>query len=185
MAFIDTKYFCRKCFLKFYITLASLLSKHIEERCALIVQTNKQKGGIIMATVPIRYWRMALGCMTPKASDRDVEIQSTSIRYKRGEDGKATTEIEGYNIDFLAIKGCSQTVKLPLTAKKAVEELQKLLSDKQTIVRVKFNNMVIKPYALISNTSRELLTGISCTADSLEVTSVEKPEVDDELIDFT
>lgn len=133
--------------------------------------------------VPIRYWRITLGCLTPKASDRDVEVQKIAPRYKRGADNKPTEVIEGYNLSFLALKGCEQVVKLPLTAKTAVEELQKLLADKQTIVRVRFNNIVIKPYALISNTSRELLTGISCTADSLEVTSVEKPEVDD-LIEF-
>lgn len=60
-----------------------------------------------MSTIPIKYWRMPMGCITPKASDRDVEVQGTSIRYKRGEDGKATMEIEGYNLDFLAIKGLS------------------------------------------------------------------------------
>lgn len=136
-----------------------------------------------MATVPIRHWRTVLGCITQKASDRDVEVQSTSIRYKRGEDGKATTEIEGYNLDFLAIKGCSQTVKLPLSAKKAVEELQKTLSDKQTIVRVKFNNLIMRAYAM--NRNGELFTGISATADGFEITSTEKPEIDDDIIDFT
>mgnify|MGYP001041631001 CR=1 FL=1 len=135
-----------------------------------------------MATVPIKYWRTVLGCITPKASDRDVEVQGTAIRYKREEDGKATTEIEGYNIDFLAIKGCSQTVKLPLSAKKAVEELQKLLSDKQTIVRVKLNNLAMRAYAMHRN--GELFTGISATADGFEITSTEKPEVDTDLIDF-
>lgn len=136
-----------------------------------------------MATVPIRYWRIALGCITPKASDRDVEVLGASIRYKRGEDGKATTEIEGYNIDFLAMKGCSQTVKLPLSAKKAVEELQKTLSDKQTIVRVKLNNLVMRAYAM--NRNSELFTGVSATADGFEITLTEKPDVDDEIIDFT
>lgn len=135
-----------------------------------------------MSTVGIRHWRMALGCITPKASDRDVEVQSTSIRYKRGEDGKPTSEIEGYNVDFLAIKGCSQTVKLPLTAKKSVEDLQKTLADKQTLVRIKFINPVLKAYSMYRN---ELFTGISATADGFEITSTEKPEVDDDLIDFT
>ncbi len=135
-----------------------------------------------MATVPIKYWRMPMGCITPKASDREVEVQGTSIRYKRGEDGKATMEIEGYNLDFLAIKGCSQTVKLPLTAKKAVEELQKLLADKQTLVHVKLIAPVLRPYSMYRN--GELFTGISVTADGFEVTSTEKPEVDDDLIDF-
>lgn len=135
-----------------------------------------------MATVPIRHWRMALGCITPKASDRDVEVQSTSIRYKRGEDGKPLAEIEGYNLDFLAIKGASQTCKLPITAKKSIEDLQKLLADKQTLVRVKFINPVLRPYSMYRG---ELFSGISMAADGFETTSIEKPEVDDELIDFT
>ncbi|MCM1119579.1 MAG: hypothetical protein NC543_09490 [bacterium] len=135
-----------------------------------------------MATVPIKYWRMPLGCITPKASDRDVEVQSTSIRYKRGEDGKPLAEVEGYNLDFLAIKGCSQTVKLPLTAKKAVEDLQKILSDKQTIARIKLTNPVLRAYSMSRNS--ELFTGISMSADGFEITSTEKPEVDTDLIDF-
>lgn len=134
-----------------------------------------------MATIQIRHWRMALGNITPKASDRDVEVQGTSFRYKRGEDGKPTNEIEGYNLDILALKGCTQTVKLPMAAKKSIEDLEKLLADKQTIVRVKFNNLVLKPYAM--NRNGELFTGISATADGFEITSTEKPEVDD-LIDF-
>lgn len=138
-----------------------------------------------MATVPIRYWRMVLGNITPKASDRDVEVQSVSMRYKRGEDGTPImTEPDGFNLEVLSLKCSSQTIKLNLSAKKEVEELQKILSDKQTIVRVKFNNLVIKPYALKSNTNGELLTGLSCTADGFEITSTEKPEIDD-LIDFT
>lgn len=135
-----------------------------------------------MATVPIKYWRTPMGCITPKASDRDVEAQSVSIRYKRDEEGKATTEIEGYNLDFLAIKGCSQTCKLPTTAKKSVDDLQKLLADKQTLVRVKLTNPVLRPYSMYRG---ELFTGISMSADGFEITSTEKPEIDDDLIDFT
>lgn len=137
-----------------------------------------------MSTIPIRHWRMALGCITPKASDRDVEVLGASIRYKRGEDGKPTpsSEIDGYNLDFLAIKGCSQTCKLPITAKKSIDDLQKLLADKQTLVRVKFINPVLRPYSMYRG---ELFSGISMTADGFETTSIEKPEVDDELIDFT
>ncbi len=132
--------------------------------------------------VPIRYWRMVLGNVTPKASDRDVEVQNVAPRFKRDEQNKPTQEIEGYNLSFLAIKGCDQTVKLPLTAKKAVEELEKLLSDKQTIVRVKLNNLAMRAYAMHRN--GELFTGISATADGFEITSTEKPEVDTDLIDF-
>lgn len=137
-----------------------------------------------MATVPIRYWRMVLGNITPKASDRDVEVLKVAPRYKRGADNKPTDATDGFNISILALKGCEQVVKMPLSAKKQVDELEKLLSDKQSIVRVKFGNLVIKPYALKSDMSGELLTGLSCTADSLEITSVEKPEIDAELIDF-
>ena len=74
-------------------------------------------------------------------------------------------------------------MKLPLSAKKAVEELQKTLSDKQTIVRVKFNNLIMRAYAM--NRNGELFTGISATADGFEITSTEKPEIDDDIIDFT
>lgn len=130
--------------------------------------------------VPIRYWRMSLSNIVPKSSDKDVEILSAIPRMKRGVDGKPTEVIEGYNLSFLALKGCDQTVKLPLSAKPAVEELQKLLADKQTIVRVRFNNLIMRAFAINRG---DLMTGISCSADGFEITSVEKPEVDD-LIEF-
>lgn len=134
--------------------------------------------------VPIRHWRMVLGNITPKASDRDVEVQKVAPRFKRDAQNQPIEELEGYNLSFLALKGCDQICKLPLSAKKEVEDIQKLLADGQAIVRVKFINAVLKAYALKSNTTGELLTGISMSADSLEVTSVEKPEVEDVLIDF-
>lgn len=134
--------------------------------------------------IPIRYWRMALGNITPKASDRDVEVQKISQRYKRSEDGSKTDILEGYNIEFLANKGCSQTVKLPLTAKESVGAIEKAMIDKQAIIRVKLLNLELHPYALRSNSTGELLTGISATADGAEITSIEKPEIDDDLVDF-
>ncbi len=134
--------------------------------------------------VPIRYWRMALGNITPKASDRDVEVQKVAPRYKRDAQNQPTEILDGYNLTFLALKGTDQVCKLPLSAKPAVEELQKLLEDGQSLVRVRFKNPVMRAYALNSSNGNGLLTGISMSADSFEVTSVEKPEIDDEMINF-
>lgn len=132
--------------------------------------------------VPIRYWRMVLGNITPKASDRDVEVEKITPRLKRGEDGKPTQETEGYNLSFLALKGCTQTVKLPLTAEASVKKIQELLADGQAIVRVKFIGLSMRAYQM--NVDHENLVGITASADDVEVTSIDRPDIDDVTLDF-
>lgn len=132
--------------------------------------------------VPIRYWRMVLGNITPKASDRDVEVESVRPRFVRDSDGNPTSEIDGYNLTFLAIKTTTQVIKLPLTAQKNVEEIEKLLSQ-QSIVRVKFIGLNMRGYAMMQN--GELSTGISARAENVEITSTEAPEIDDLDVDFS
>ena len=135
-----------------------------------------------MATIPFRYIRIVLGCTTPKASDRDVEVQSIKPRYKRDANNNVTEELEGFNLDYLAIKGCSQTVKLPDTARPNVEKVLSYLADKNTIVRVKFNGLDLRLYdTVLSGQPRKGITG---KADNIEITKVETPEIDDEEIDF-
>ena len=135
-----------------------------------------------MATVPMRYWRIPLGCITPKASDRDVEVVAVSKRYKRDADNKPTDEVEGMNIDFLAIKGCIQTCKLAATGTANAEKVAALIADKQTIVRVKFVGYNGKAYAMYRDS---LNSGLSITADDIEITSTETVDADDyDEIDF-
>lgn len=136
--------------------------------------------------VPIRYWRMVLGNITPKASNKDVEVLKVAPRYKRDAQNQPTEILDGYALTFLALKGTDQLCKLPLSAKPAVEELQKLLEDGQSLVRVRLKNPVMRPYALNSSSNGNgLLTGISMSADGFEVTSVEKiDDIDDEMINF-
>ena len=135
-----------------------------------------------MATLPFRHIRIVLGCTTPKASDRDVEVQSINPRYKRDANNNVTEALDGYNLDYLANKGCSQTVKLPATARLNVEKVLSYLADKQTIVRVKLINSEFKLYDTVINGKE--LKGISAKADNIEITKVETPEIDDEEIDF-
>ena len=135
-----------------------------------------------MATIPFRYIRIVLGCTTPKASDRDVEVQSIVPRYKRDANNNVTDELEGYNLDYHAVKGCSQTVKLPVTAKANVEKVLGYLADKNTIVRVKFSNPDFRLYDTVI--SGKELKGISGKADNIEITKVETPDIDDLEIDF-
>lgn len=134
-----------------------------------------------MATIPFRYIRIVLGCTTPKASDRDVEVQSISPRYKRDANNNVTEKLDGYNLDYLAVKGCSQTIKLPVEAKANVEKVLSYLSDKQTIVRVKLISPEYKLYDM--ERGGQSFKGISAKADNIEITKVETPDIDDE-IDF-
>ena len=135
-----------------------------------------------MATVPMRYWRIPLGCITPKASDRDVEVVSVSKRYKRDTENRPTDELDGYNLDFLAIKGCTQTIKLGLSAAATVQKIESLIADKQTIVRVKILGYNGRAYAMFRDS---LMSGISITADDVEITSTESVTTDEfDEIDF-
>lgn len=136
-----------------------------------------------MATIPFRNIRIVLGCLTPKASDRDVEVQMIKPRYKRDANNNVTEELEGYNLDFLAVKGGSQTVKLPITAKENVEKALALLADRNTTVRVKFNNPDFKIYDTVLG--GEPRKGVSGKADNIEITKIETPDIDDIEIDFS
>lgn len=132
--------------------------------------------------IPIRFWRMALGNICPKASDRDVEVSGIRTRYVRDTDNNPTSTPEGYNLSFLCLKGFTQTVKLPLTVQPKVEEIEKLLAQ-QAIVRVKFIGLNMRAYAMMQN--GEQIVGISATAQDVEITSTEAPEIDDIDVDFS
>ena len=64
-----------------------------------------------------------------------------------------------------------------------VKRVQALL-DKGTIVRVKFERLVITPFAFINDANR-LLSGVSTKAETFAIASTEEPdEADFDEIDF-
>lgn len=124
--------------------------------------------------IPYKYWRIKLDTVTPKPSDRDVEVAETSKVFKRS-DGKVTQEVTNYVIEFLAIKGTTQKVKLPLELADKIAELQSHL-DKNEIVRVKFIDLQMKVFSM--QTEKGNLVGITACASDFEITKIESVEDD-------
>lgn len=121
--------------------------------------------------IRLSYLRIPLGSMTPKASDKDVEVINVKTRYEQGTDGKPDLEKPlGYSLEFLGIKACTQNVKLPLTAKTSVEKIKELI-DAQCTVRCKFESMDSRIYEIRNADNTTVV--LSCKADDVEITSTE------------
>lgn len=109
-----------------------------------------------------------------------VTVTEARTRYKIDpETNSRTEEIDGYSVDIIAVHGKLQTVKLPVDTKSTVEKIQTAIKDNQ-IVTADFgtpSTLRGKCYAMIRN--GQLLSGISCTADTINIVKIE-----DELDDF-
>lgn len=110
----------------------------------------------------------------------NVTVTDNRTRYKTDPDTNTRTEeIEGYSVDIIAVHGKPQTVKLPVNVKTTVEKIQTALKNNQ-IVTVDFgtpSTLHGKPYAMLRN--NQLMSGISCTAETINIVKIE-----DELDDF-
>lgn len=117
----------------------------------------------------------------------DVELDALRQRYKIDkETQQRTEELEGYVADIVA-RNRIQSVKLPLDAvdETTFKQIQEALVAKK-VVTVNFGETAStlrgKFYALISKTTGQLISGISCTASVLNVVAINEL-VDDEFDD--
>lgn len=129
-----------------------------------------------MASINLRNLRLGFANIAYKATDKDAEAVRAVPRYQRDADNKQTDVLDGYSVDIISVKGAEQTVKLPITARSSVEHLQKLLADGKTVVRVRFAGFRARAYSMAQENRN--LSGISCSADNVEVTSTEAAEDD-------
>ncbi len=122
--------------------------------------------------VDIRNIRIPLGALTPRASDKEVEVVGTSINYEMDNNRKPILDKSiGFSVEFLAIKGNLQRVKLPLSTKTTIEQIKKAL-DSYEIVKVEFINFKAQLYS-IRNVDSSITVVLSCKADDLIITSTE------------
>lgn len=128
-----------------------------------------------MASINLRNLRLGFANIAYKATDKDAEAVRAVPRYQRDADNKQTDVLDGYSVDIISVKGAEQTVKLPITARSSVEHLQKLLTDGKT-VRIRFVGFRAKAYSMAQESRN--ISGISCSADNVEVTSTEAAEDD-------
>lgn len=128
-----------------------------------------------MSTINLRNLRLGFANIAYKATDKDAEAVRAVPRYQRDADNKQTDILDGYSVDIISVKGAEQTVKLPITARSSVEHLQKLLADGKT-VRIRFIGFCARAYSMAQESRN--ISGISCSADNVEVTSTEAAEDD-------
>ena len=130
----------------------------------------------------------------PTVSPRNIKLSQTAIfgtkrkdlicngvatRFKRDtETHLPTAEVEGYAVNVLSARGEVQTVKLPLEVESKIESIRSsLMNDK--VVKVSFNGMLGKFWAMQDQNSGRILQGVSATANDMEVISIEDPSEDD------
>lgn len=133
-----------------------------------------------MSTINCKLVTLRMGNLAPRISDKTVEVESVRPRYKiDSETKKSTGQIEGYNLDFFGVKGGVQTVKLPLDVKEKIAKIDDALKTEKN-VSVNFGNpctLRARFYAMIKN--GVLIQGITATASTLEIVSIDEPDFDD------
>ena len=138
-----------------------------------------------MSSLNVKYVPLKLGNLATHFSDKTVDVESVRPRYKIDPDTKKPTDIlDGYNLDFFGVKGGVQTVKLDLTVKTAFEQIKAAL-EKGCIVKVNFgtpSTLRARFYAMKHNDG--ILQGITATASTVEIVSIEEPEIDEDFGDI-
>lgn len=133
-----------------------------------------------MSSLNAKYVTLRLGNLAPHISDKVVDVESVRPRYKIDPDTKKSTgEIDGFNLDFFGVKGGVQTVKLPMDVKDQIAKIDEALKT-GSIVHVNFgtpSTFKARFYAMLNNGS--LIQGITATASTLEIISIDTPELED------
>lgn len=110
-----------------------------------------------------------------KPSARDHQVIDVKITHKfNSETNQTTEEIEKVSIIILGYKGSTPAVKLPIELADKVADLKQKL-DSDSIIRVNFDKLKVRAYALI-NTKGELVSGVSCSAEDFEISTLDEIE---------
>lgn len=111
-----------------------------------------------------------------------IVVDSAGFKYKVDESGHPTTEIEYCMVDIIATKGKVQTVKLPISTKETVEEIQDALHHNKTVT-VHFgqpkSTLCGRGYAIYNEEKQTLYSGVSASATEINIVKIEEPEFDD------
>lgn len=112
----------------------------------------------------------------------EVVANACAIRYKRDIETKLPTEeIDGYSVNVLSARGEVQTVKLPEKSASVIEKIKEALAD-DMVVKVTFTGFKGRFWAMLRD--GHIVQGISCNADSVEISAIEQLADDDIDIDM-
>ena len=133
-----------------------------------------------MATIDFKDFELNQTIITGKRKP-EVVVDAVRTRYKIDNATKQRTDVqEGYVIDIIAAHGKVQSVKVPMEAKEVIEQITEALKNEK-VVKINFGTNAStlrgRCYAMFSN--GQLLKGISCTATSINVVSIEEPELEE------
>lgn len=133
-----------------------------------------------MPTIGIRDYELTQTTITGRRNP-NVTVEAVHNRLKRDpKTQQPTSELDGVNVDIIAVKGKSQTVKLPLSCKETTDKIAEALRNNK-VVKVNFgeksSTLRGRGYAMLRN--GQLLQGVSCTAAEINIVSIEDLLVDD------
>jgi hypothetical protein len=110
-----------------------------------------------------------------KPSARDHQVIDVKVTHKfNSETNQATEEIDKLSIVILGYKGSTPAIKLPVELSDKVLDLKEKL-DSDSIIRVTFDKLKVRAYALI-NDKGQLISGVSCSAEDFEISHLDELE---------
>lgn len=133
-----------------------------------------------MSSVATKHVRLGLANLAVKKSDKSVEVES--VRQRNSIDPvtrKPTDVLEVYNINFYAVSGSIQTVKLGLDMQHVIEKIESALNA-GSIVRVNFGSpstLEARFYAMLNN--GVLIQGVTAKASTVEIVEINEPDNED------
>jgi len=128
-----------------------------------------------MANIPLGKLPIPFKLTLPNPSLNYAVVSSVKPRLEISETRKPIPGTKaGYNLDYYAVGGAIQTVKLPLEVEKTIHEIEEALKAKST-VKVNFGTTFdAHAYAMYNNSSGQLNSGITAVAQTVEIISIEK-----------
>lgn len=135
-----------------------------------------------MANISFRDFSLSQTTITGRRTP-NVTVDAVHIRYKRDENNQQTTETDGVNVDIIASRGKTQTVKLPLSCKETTDKITDALKEGK-VVTVNFGEKASTLrgtcYAMLRD--GVVISGVSCKAEEINIVKIENL-LDDDLLD--
>ena len=114
--------------------------------------------------------------VAPTTNAKAFSVNSTSVIFERDAENKLTQNVAGYAVHVGARHGDELKVKLPVTARQTIADINSKLAQSDCNILVSFEGLTLKAYAMMSNGA--LNSGVSATAQSV---SIEKIEIEEDL----
>ena len=139
-----------------------------------------------MASIQFKDFSLNQTTITGKRKP-EVLVDSVGLRSKIDKATKKPIpdEYEGTKVDIIAAHGKAQTVKLPMECKDTIDKIAEALRQEK-IVKVNFGvpTSTLRGHCYSMIRDGLLIQGVSCTAEELNIVSIEDAEDDDDYIDI-